>query len=136
MKSKNHITIKVSTSKKNELLEITTEVRDHIRSFGIETGICSIFVPHTTSGITINENADPSVKSDVLMSLDNIVKKDLAFTHSEGNSPAHVKSILIGNTQDVFISEGQPVLGIWQGIYFCEFDGPCERRIYLKIRGC
>lgn len=130
------MTINISTSKKNELLDVTTEVKERIKASGIQTGICSLFVPHTTSAVTINENADPSVKSDVLMSLADIVKDDLAFTHSEGNSPAHVKSILVGNTQDVLISKGSPVLGTWQGIYFCEFDGPRERRIYLKIWGC
>jgi secondary thiamine-phosphate synthase enzyme len=96
-------------------------------------GICYVYVPHTTAGITINENADPSVQSDILMVLNKVISTDEAYRHAEGNSPAHIKATLTGTMAAVFVDSGRLVLGTWQGIYFCEFDGPRRRRVIIKF---
>jgi len=124
--------IDVKTHSKEEFLDITAEVRDKIHALDIKKGICWVYVPHTTAGVTINENADPSVKADILMTLRKIVPETLPYSHSEGNSPSHVKASLIGSSVTIIIEDGQLSLGTWQGIFFCEFDGPRNRRVYIK----
>ena len=122
----------VSTSKHQEFIDITPRVQGMVLKSKIKEGICLIFIPHTTAGITINENADPSVQRDILYGLDHFVPKR-GFEHSEGNSPAHIKSSLIGSSLSVIIENGSLKLGTWQGIYFCEFDGPRKRNVWVKI---
>jgi secondary thiamine-phosphate synthase enzyme len=123
----------VQTHTKDELVDMTSTVRDIVTKSRVETGICLIYVPHTTAGVTINENADPSVKSDILMALRNIVPDALPYRHREGNSPGHVKSTLVGNTASILINNGTLALGTWQGIFFCEFDGPRNRKVFVKV---
>lgn len=123
----------VKTHAKEELIDITSSVKDIISETQVKNGVCFIYVPHTTAGVTINENADPSVKSDILMALRNIVPDSLPYRHMEGNSPGHVKSSLVGNTASVLINNGTLALGTWQGIFFCEFDGPRNRKVFAKI---
>jgi len=125
--------IEVRTQTKEALVDITGRIREEISSSGIQSGICSVYVPHTTAGVTINENADPSVKEDILMTLGKMVPDSLPYRHSEGNSPAHVKSSLVGSSVNILIENGQLSLGTWQGIFFCEFDGPRNRKAYIKV---
>jgi len=124
--------IEVKTQAREELVDITARVKEELASSGVESGICYVYVPHTTAAVTINENADPSVKEDILMALRKIVPDSLPYRHSEGNSPGHVKASLIGSSVKVIIDEGQLALGTWQGIFFCEFDGPRSRRVFIK----
>lgn len=121
----------IQTHKKENLIDITHQVAEAVDSSGIETGICCVYVPHTTAGVTINENADPSVKTDILTAMRNLVPDSLPFTHAEGNSPAHVKSTLVGSSVSIIIENGTLSLGTWQGILFCEFDGPRRRKIFI-----
>jgi secondary thiamine-phosphate synthase enzyme len=125
--------IKVKTQAREELVDITARIREEIISSGVKEGICIVYVPHTTAGVAINENADPSVKEDILMTMKKIVPDSLPYRHSEGNSPAHVKACLIGSSVNIIIEKGEPSLGTWQGIFFCEFDGPRNRNVYVKI---
>ena len=115
-------------------IDITGQVRKIVASGNVQNGLCQIFVPHTTAGVTINENADPDVVTDMLAALGKMVP-DLHYRHSEGNSPAHVKSSLVGCSITVPISEGRLCLGTWQGIYFCEFDGPRSRKVWVQLVG-
>jgi secondary thiamine-phosphate synthase enzyme len=98
-----------------------------------ENGLCTLFVPHTTAGITINESADPSVKRDILMVLNKLVPWEAGYRHAEGNSPAHIKSSLMGSDQSVAVENGRMILGTWQGIFFCEFDGPRTRKLHIQL---
>ena len=115
-------------------IDITGQVRKIVASGNVQNGLCQIFVPHTTAGVTINENADPDVVTDMLAALGKMVP-DLHYRHSEGNSPAHVKSSLVGCSITVPISEGRLCLGTWQGIYCCEFDGPRTRKVWVQLVG-
>ena len=115
-------------------IDITGQVRKIVASGNVQNGLCQIFVPHTTAGVTINENADPDVVTDMLAALGKIVP-DLHYRHSEGNSPAHVKSSLVGCSITDPISDGRLCLGTWQGIYFCEFDGPRTRKVWVQLVG-
>jgi secondary thiamine-phosphate synthase enzyme len=124
--------INLSTKIKNELIDITTEIQRLISESNIQNGLCVIYCPHTTGAITINENADPDVKSDIIKSLNNIVK-ELDFKHSEGNSCAHVKSSMIGKSETIIIKNNKLQLGTWDGVYFCEFDGPRNRTVFIEI---
>ena len=126
-------TISVRTSSQAELIDITSLVRSVVSKSGVLTGICMVFVPHTTAGITINENADPSVRRDIIKELDKIVPYDDGYAHSEGNSAAHIKASVMGFSQNIIIEAGNLQLGTWQGIYFCEFDGPRSRKVYVQI---
>jgi len=119
-------------TKPEELLDITREVSKVVSESGVKSGICHIYVPHTTCGLTINENADPSVKSDILLALRKCVPENLPYTHAEGNSTAHVKSSLLGSSLTVLIENGRLVLGTWQGVYLAEFDGPRTRKVFVK----
>ena len=113
---------------------ITGQVRKIVAAGKVQNGLCQIFVPHTTAGVTINENADPDVVADMLAALNRMVP-DLPYRHGEGNSPAHVKSSLVGCSLTVPIADGRLCLGTWQGIYFCEFDGPRTRNVWVQLVG-
>ena len=128
----------VKTDAKTELVDITRDVNRLITSSGAAaSGFCFIYCPHTTAAITINESADPSVKEDILKVLNKVIPWDDAYRHLEGNSAAHIKSTLVGASQWVAIENGQLVLGTWQGIFFCEFDGPRTRRVHVQLMdGC
>ena len=125
--------IKVSSSKKTQVVDITQKVQEAVRASGKKDGVCFVYVPHTTAGVTINENADPDVKTDIIKGLNEMVPEDIDYDHAEGNSPAHIKSSLIGSSVSVFVSGGSLYFGTWQGIYFCEFDGPRTRKVYVKV---
>ena len=122
----------VSTSRQVEFVEITSKVKKIISEAGIKNGSAFVFVPHTTAGITINENADPSVVRDIIMKLNHVISENDAYTHAEGNSPAHIKASLVGNHIYLIILGGRPVLGTWQGIFLCEFDGPRTRKVIVQ----
>jgi secondary thiamine-phosphate synthase enzyme len=126
------ITLTVSTSQKTELIDITDTVAAEISKSGVSDGILLMYVPHTTAAITINEGADPSVKSDLLMMLNKVIPWKDAYKHMEGNSPAHIKASLVGPSEFVIIENSRLVLGTWQAIFFCEFDGPRTRKVHLK----
>ena len=125
--------LNVKSGSKTELIDITSQVRDAVSSAGVTEGICMIYVPHTTAAVTINESADPSVKRDILMVLNDVVPWKADYRHAEGNSPAHVKSTLTGASELVAVEDGKLVLGTWQGIFFCEFDGPRSRKVHLRF---
>ena len=126
-------TLEVRTGSKTELIDLTARVQKVVSESGVSEGLCHVFVPHTTAGVTINENADPSVKADILMVLNKIISDKEPYRHSEGNSPAHIKATLTGPQLTVFVSGGRLVLGTWQAIYFCEFDGPRNRKVHIKV---
>jgi secondary thiamine-phosphate synthase enzyme len=126
-------TMSVHTGSRTEFLDLTSQIQEVVRLSGVSQGLCHIFVPHTTAGVTINENADPSVKADILMVLNKIISDRESYRHAEGNSPAHIKASLVGPQLSVIVSEGRLLLGTWQGIYFCEFDGPRSRKLHLKV---
>jgi len=123
----------VRTSTQTEFIDITRSVQEAVKKTGVKNGICIIFIPHTTAAVTINENADPSVIQDILMELNKIVPFKDQYQHMEGNSPAHVKSSLVGCSEIVFVESGKVALGTWQGIFFCEFDGPRNRKVHVKV---
>lgn len=123
----------LQTSGRSQLIDITSRVREAVTASGIREGLCTIFIPHTTAAVTINENADPDVARDFLYELDKIVPWQDGYRHAEGNSAAHLKSSLIGVSEQVLIENGRLMLGTWQGIYFCEFDGPRTRRVLVRI---
>ncbi len=125
--------INLKTSQRLEFIDISLQVEEIINKSGIANGLICLFVPHTTAALTLNENADPSVKSDMKHKLNSLIPKDDNYAHSEGNSDSHLKSSLFGSSLTLIISKRKPVLGTWQGIYFCEFDGPRNRNIYTKI---
>jgi secondary thiamine-phosphate synthase enzyme len=124
----------VATRAHAQFVDITAEVQAAVRESGVHSGVAHVFVPHTTAGITINENADPSVVADIIAALERAVPEDAAYRHSEGNSPAHVKASLMGSCQTVPVEQGKLILGTWQGIYLCEFDGPRTRRVIVKVQ--
>jgi secondary thiamine-phosphate synthase enzyme len=123
----------VKSGSKTEMIDITSRVREAVASAGIGEGICMVYVPHTTAAVTINESADPAVKRDVLMILDQVVPWKADYRHAEGNSPAHVKSTLVGASELIAVEDGKLVLGTWQGIFFCEFDGPRSRKVHVRF---
>ncbi len=115
------------------MIDITNRVSSAVRESGVKSGVCYIFVPHTTAAVTINENADPSVPRDILAELDKVIPLNDNYRHMEGNAAAHIKASLVGNSETVFIENGSLVLGTWQSLFFCEFDGPRTRRVLVKI---
>ena len=125
--------IRVKTTRRTELVDITGEVQRVVSALGVRLGTCFIYVPHTTAGVLINEHADPDVASDAEHAFDRLVPMNGPYRHSEGNSDSHVKSMLAGANQFVFVEEGKLALGRWQGIFFAEFDGPRERKVYVKV---
>jgi len=127
--------IEVCSTSKEEMIDITHNVEQIVQKENIENGICLVYTPHTTAGIIINENADPDVRRDILMMLKKLVTESLPYSHTEGNSPAHIKSAIIGNSRIVQINKGRLSIGTWEGIFFCEFDGPRKRKVYLEVWG-
>jgi secondary thiamine-phosphate synthase enzyme len=125
--------LSISTKSRTELIDITDQVRSAVSASNIKEGLCCIYVPHTTAGVTINEGADPSVKLDILASLNKLVPFDGDYHHGEGNSAAHIKTTLVGTSAICLIEDGKLALGTWQAIFFCEFDGPRTRNITIKI---
>lgn len=124
----------VNTSKSQEFINITNMVRDEVKRSGISDGMVTVFVPHTTAGVTINENADPDVQRDILVTLNKVFPVTGDYLHCEGNSHAHIKASLMGSSCNVLVENGELILGTWQGIYFCEFDGPRHRKVIIKAR--
>jgi len=125
--------VDIKTHSQVEFQEITSRVSKIIKASGIKNGVCYIFVPHTTAGILVNEHADPSVVEDIRAQLEEMVPQKKSYRHMEGNSPAHIKASLTGDSRALFIEEGKLVLGTWQGIFFCEFDGPRNRSVLVKL---
>ena len=123
----------VETHARTEMLDITARVQEEVQLAHFQNGLCLLYVPHTTSAITINECADPAVREDILMVLNQMVPDKAAYHHSEGNSPAHVKASLMGPSELVAVEQGRLVLGTWQGIFFCEFDGPRKRKLHISL---
>jgi secondary thiamine-phosphate synthase enzyme len=129
-------TLSVQTHETSELVDITEEVGRVVAAAGVRSGVAHVYVPHTTAAVTINENADPTVVHDILADLERLVPRSQRYyRHGEGNSAAHLKSSLIGCCQTVLVVQGRLVLGTWQGIYFCEFDGPRTRRVHVAVGG-
>lgn len=126
-------TLTVKTSVREEFVDIRAEVEKIVKDLGIKTGICYLYVPHTTAGITINEGADPSVKKDIINALRKIAPQGAGYAHMEGNADSHIKATLVGSSVTIFIESGRLILGQWQSIFFCEFDGPRTRKVYMKI---
>jgi secondary thiamine-phosphate synthase enzyme len=123
----------VKTREKTELIDVTSDINRLIQESGIEQGLCMVYVPHTTAAVTINESADPSVKADMLMVLNKIIPWEAGYRHLEGNSAAHIKTTLVGSSELIAIEGRRLVLGTWQGIFFCEFDGPRNRKLHVRI---
>ncbi len=126
-------TFDVRTDKHTQMKDITMQVQDAVRQSGVTDGLCMVFIPHTTAAVTINENADPDVVRDLNMELDKIVPWEDGYHHIEGNSAAHLKSSLVGASEQIIIEGGRLLLGTWQGVYFCEYDGPRHRKAIVKI---
>jgi secondary thiamine-phosphate synthase enzyme len=125
--------LSVKTKSRTELIDITSRIAEQVKHSGVSDGLCMLYVPHTTGAVTINESADPSVRGDIQMVLNQIVPWEANYKHLEGNSPAHVKATLVGASELLAIEKGALVLGTWQGIFFCEFDGPRTRKIHVRI---
>ena len=127
------VTLSVQTRASSELVDISHQVQEVVRESGVQQGFCMLFVPHTTAGLTLNENWDPDVRGDILMTMADVAPHDSRHRHGEGNSPAHIKASLLGANSMVFIEDGHLQLGSWQGIYLAEFDGPRRRKVWVKI---
>ena len=127
-------TIRTTTSV--EMIDITDRVAAAVSESGVKNGFCRVFIPHTTAAVTINENADPDVPRDILAALDRIVPRSDRYRHAEGNAAAHIKASLLGASQTVFIESGRLVLGTWQSLFFCEFDGPRTRKALIQLTAC
>lgn len=125
--------LNIKTNNRIDLIDITDKVRAVASKSKVKEGICFIFCPHTTAGLTINENADPQVKRDIINTLNKLVPENAGYAHSEGNADSHIKSSLFGSSLAIFIEDGQLALGSWQGIYFCESDGPRSREVWIKV---
>lgn len=127
-------TINVRTNSRIEMADITSQVQREMSKAGITDGLCTVYVPHTTAGITINEGADPDVCHDILSKLSDLVPARAGYHHSEGNADSHIKASLVGSSVSVIVENGRLVLGTWQKIFFCEFDGPRSRKVYVRIQ--
>jgi secondary thiamine-phosphate synthase enzyme len=125
--------LEINTRSAAELVDITAEVQRAVREKGVQSGVCNVFVPHTTAGLTLNENWDPDVRADILMELDKIVPWRDNYRHAEGNAAAHIKASLMGASQTILVEDGRLVLGTWQGIFLAEFDGPRRRRVLVRL---
>lgn len=128
-------TLTIKSCHRSEFVEITRQVEEVVGRSGVDHGICYVFVPHTTAGVTLNENADPSVRKDIISTLDRLVPWEGAYSHGEGNAAAHIKAALVGCSKNIPIVEGRLRLGTWQGIFLCEFDGPRSREIIVQPVG-
>lgn len=127
--------ISIKTARRVEMVDITAEVQKAVRESGLDAGVCHVFVPHTTAGVTINEGADPSVARDIEAFLSKVVPHGSAFTHAEGNSDSHIKTLMTGSSETIFVEGGRLVLGTWQAVFFCEYDGPRARKVLVKLHG-
>ena len=127
--------ITVTTVKQVEMLDITSQVQSAVRKSGVQNGVCTVFIPHTTAGVTINENADPAVIRDILMEVNKVIPFKGGYAHGEGNSAAHIKSSLFGCSCSIILEDGSLRLGTWQSIFFCEFDGPRTRKVWVQVVG-
>jgi secondary thiamine-phosphate synthase enzyme len=125
--------LSIRTTARFQMLDITDDIRKAVRESKVASGLCFVFVPHTTAAVTINENADPDVPRDILAELDKIIPLHDSYRHMEGNAAAHIKASLVGASQQLFIEKGDLVLGTWQSVFFCEFDGPRTRRVLVKV---
>jgi secondary thiamine-phosphate synthase enzyme len=123
----------VGTSRSVEFINIDQQVKEAVHESGVNSGICVVFVPHTTAGVAINENADPDVMRDMVMEMNKMVPFQDGYHHSEGNSAAHIKSTLVGPSLTLIVEGGRPLLGVWQSVFFCEFDGPRTRTVVIKV---
>ena len=128
------INISVRTAERVDFVDITKLVADEIAKAAVDSGTVTVYVPHTTCGVTINESADPDVVRDMKMHFAKMVPQDGGFRHYEGNSDSHIKTTMVGSSETIFVEEGRLVLGTWQGVFLCDFDGPRTRKVYLKIR--
>ena len=128
-------TVTIETTERNQMIDITSIVQTYVRESGITDGVCYVYVPHTTAAVTINENSDPDVVRDVLNTLSKLIPYKDNYRHIEGNSDAHLKASLFGNTATVFVNNGRLVLGTWQSLFFCEFNGPRRRNVIIKVLG-
>ncbi|HRZ13973.1 MAG TPA: secondary thiamine-phosphate synthase enzyme YjbQ [Candidatus Omnitrophota bacterium] len=127
--------ISITSTRRVDLIDITDQIQDALSRQKTQDGICCLFCPHTTAGLTINENADPAVRKDITTSLSKLIPPDAGYTHSEGNSDSHIKASLFGPSLSVILEGGKLMLGTWQGIYFCENDGPRSRQVWITIIG-
>ncbi len=127
--------INVKTGSRSEMVDITTAVQKAVTDGGLKDGICTVYVPHTTAGVTINEGADPAVCHDIVTKLNELVPPHAGYRHMEGNADSHIKASMMGSSAAVIVEKGRLVLGTWQKIFFCEFDGPRSRKVYVKIQG-
>ncbi|GBC63984.1 hypothetical protein DENIS_4984 [Desulfonema ishimotonii] len=127
--------LSIKSRSTTEMIDITSEIQAAVSSAGMKNGLCMASVPHTTAAVTINENADPDVKHDILMVLNGMIPREADYRHAEGNSPAHLKSTLVGASELIAVENGRLVLGTWQGIFFCEFDGPRNRKVHIHLQG-
>lgn len=127
-------TFTLRTRARAEFVDITRDVAAAVEEAGVNDGVCTVFIPHTTAAVTINENADPSVQSDLLMQLERLAPAGAGYQHAEGNSDAHVKAALLGSAAQIIVQNGRLALGTWQGVYFCEFDGPRQRSFYVQVQ--
>jgi secondary thiamine-phosphate synthase enzyme len=125
--------LRIKTSRRTEFVDITNEVEKAVRESGVHQGVCYVYVPHTTAGVAINEHADPDVASDVEGLFDRLIPHKGSYRHAEGNTDSHMKAILTGTSQIVLVQDGKLALGTWQGIFLCEFDGPRQRTVFVKV---
>ena len=125
----------VDTSKHTQMLNITDMIQRCVEDSGVRFGVCTVFIPHTTAAVTINENADPDVVRDFTMEINKLVPWEDGYRHMEGNTAAHLKASMIGFSEQIIVEDGRLVLGTWQGVYFCEYDGPRRRSVYVKLMG-
>lgn len=125
--------IHVSSKQRSEFVDITPEVKSCVQKSGVENGVCILSVPHTTAGLAVNENWDPSVRADILDVLDRLVPWQAGYHHTEGNAAAHIKSSLVGTSETLLVEAGKLALGTWQGVFFAEFDGPRRRRVFVRV---
>ncbi len=125
--------IEIKTNKRMEMVDVTGTVREIVRKAGVRNGICVLYVPHTTAAVTVNENADPSVRRDISRTLAKLVPAGAGYEHLEGNADSHIKATMVGPSETLIITNGDILLGTWQGIFFCEFDGPRRRKMFIKI---
>ena len=126
-------TLRLKTNRRTQFVDITREVEQAVREADVKSGVCHVYVPHTTAGVVINEHADPDVASDVEGIFDRLIPHKGPYRHAEGNTDSHMKAVLTGTSQSVFIENGKLALGTWQGIFLCEFDGPRQRTVFVKI---
>lgn len=128
------ISINVKTNKRIDMVDITSSIENEVSKSGMTDGLCTVYVPHTTAGVTINEGADPAVCRDILSKLNELVPPDAGYHHLEGNSDSHIKASFIGSSVSVIVEKGDLVMGTWQRIFFCEFDGPRSRRVFITVK--